>query len=79
MSDQNLDSFKPLSEDEESRISGGHGADPCAPFARSIAEIRNRIQLMEKMGQRVPPELYAQLRNFEHQYAICEAEHRTHS
>jgi hypothetical protein len=77
MENKNIDGFKPLSQDEEKKVSGGGqpiSADPCAPIASQIAAVEQKIEMMARLGQPVPPPVMLQLQQLQQQYRICEAQ-----
>jgi hypothetical protein len=79
MENKNFEGFKPLSEEDEKRVSGGFGQpDPCAPIAAQITAMENKIQMMERSGQPVPPPVTFQLQQLQQQYRVCEDQNPHH-
>ena len=78
MKNQNLDGFKPLSEEEESHVIGGKSGqfDNCAPIAQQIAMLENELKSFPPPARNTPAykNLEQQLAESELAYKRCEAQ-----
>ena len=77
MSNQNLDGFKPLSEEEESHVVGGNQGSPdvCAPIAQKIAMVQGAMSNMPAHAHNTPAyqQLERELAVLDQTYKTCEA------
>ena len=71
MSKQNLDGFKPLSEEEESHIVGGASpTNTCAPYLKIINELKAELA-QTKQGSQAYQALEAKINTAQENYDRC--------
>ena len=72
MKNQDLNSFKPLNEEEEKHVVGGQpGGNQCGQILLQIQNVEAQIQSAQQGGNPPPPGLIQQLSALKLQYQLC--------